>query len=171
VVHTVRRLPEAEWLKQNGKPLPTVAFESEYQVSVPAGAKGGKVLLLLEFPGREHRPNTCDCLVNGKRVKLATSSSAGRTGRHAGRPNSPWKDVLPYESEWTWHICDVATGESSVKFTGTAADPQCRIGAWVWADWHVAANSVPVSVQCPEPQMPPHHPHLERWGNCLRPPR
>lgn len=158
-LETLKRLPAA------------MEFELECSVSVSRGAGKGAVLLLLEFPGRKHYPSHCSARVNGAPVTLRESSSAGHIGYYMPTPNSPWKDVMPYESEWTWYIAEVGPGASTIRFTGGSAQAQSRIGLWAWADWDVTAKAVSVSTACPEPEMPQYRAQWERQGICLRPPR
>jgi len=161
------RLPEANWLRQGDKPLPTASFEVDSEISIPEGAIKGKALLLLEFPGEEHLPSTCSCQVNGRAVALQESSSAGHTGYNMVTSECPWRDVLPYMSHWTWYICELESGSTRVKFSGGLPYERCRIGLWAWADWDLTQQSVPVSIECPEPTMPQHQGHLKRRGICV----
>ena len=169
VSQSMRKLPEAEWLREKDRPAPTVGFEIECSVSVPAAASGGKVLLLAEFPGRQHHPSTCVGTVNGKAVDVKVSSSQGHIGYYSAAPDSYWKGVLPYESEWTWYICEVAPGKSVVHFSGAAADPNTRIGLWLWADFDAAARQTALPFAASSPEMPEWEPHRERHGVCLKP--
>ena len=166
----IERLPEVQWLLHADKPLPTASFELESEISVPEGATRGKVLLLLEFPGKEHLPSSCTCQVNGRAVALQESSSEGHIGYDMVTPECPWKDLLPYISRWTWYVCELESGSTRVKFTGMLPHERCKIGLWVWADWDLMPESVPISVECPEPAMPQHQGHLKRRGICVLPP-
>ena len=163
----IERLPEAQWLRQADKPLPTASFEVESEIAIPEGASKGKALLLLEFPGKEHLPSTCSCQVNGRAVALQESSSEGHIGYDMVTPVCPWKDLLPYISRWTWYVCELESGSAMVKFAGRHPHERCKIGLWVWADWDLTPQSVPVSIECPEPAMPQHQGHLKRRGICL----
>jgi hypothetical protein len=163
----IERLPEAQWLRQADKPLPTASFELESEISIPEGATKGKALLLLEFPGKEHLPNTCSGQVNGRAVALQESSSAGHIGYDMVTPECPWRDLLPYISHWTWYVCELESGSTRVKFSGQFPCERCKIGLWVWADWDLMPQSVPVSIECPEPAMPQHQGHLKRRGICV----
>jgi len=161
------RLPEAQWLRQADKPLPTASFELESEIAIPEGATKGKALLLLEFPGKEHLPSTCSGQVNGRAVALQESSSAGHIGYDMVTPECPWRDLLPYISRWTWYVCELESGSTRVKFSGQFPYERCKIGLWVWADWDLMQQSVPVSIECPEPAMPQHQGHLKRRGICV----
>jgi len=141
----------------------------ESEIFIPEGAKGGKALLLLEFSGNDHLPSTCSCLANGREAKLQESSSAGHIGYNMVKPESPWKDLLPYMSHWTWYICELEAGTTRVKFNGVFPYADCRIGLWSWADWDLHQRSVPVSVECPEPSMPQYQPYLKRRGIRILP--
>jgi hypothetical protein len=173
----IERLPEANWLRQGDRPLPTASFALESEISIPEGAAKGKVLLLLEFPGKEHLPSSCNCQVNGRAAALQESSSAASitpSGGHIGdtpvTAECPWRALLPYVSHWTWYICELESGSARVKFSGLFPDERSQIGLWVWAEWDLRSQSVAVSMQCPKPAMPPHEAHLKRRGICvLRP--
>jgi hypothetical protein len=165
---SARRLPEAEWLKQHGTKAPTVSFEAECTVSVPSGGKG-QILLVLQFPGRGHRANTCRALVNRRDVTLRESSSVGRIGTLPGA-GTPWSDVLPHVSEWHWYICSVEPGASTVRFSGAVADPECKFGLWAWLDEDVSQVASGVAIECSEAEMPQYREHFRRTGICLRQP-
>jgi hypothetical protein len=170
VAQKIDRLPETNWLRQGDKLLPTASFDLASEISIPEGAVKGKALLLLEFPGQEHLPSNCSCQINGRAVALQESSSAGHIGSNAVDPESPWRDLLPYLSHWTWYICELDRGSATVKFSGVFPYENCKVGLWVWADWDLTQLSVPISIDCPEPTMPQHHEHLKRRGICVLPP-
>lgn len=163
----IERLPEANWLQHAKKPLASASFNLESEISIPAAAKGGRALLLLEFPGRDHLPSSCTCLVNGRAATLGESSSASRIGYDMVTPDCYWRDLLPYRSQWTWHSCELPSGSSRVVFSGAFPYENCRMGLWAWADWDVAQPAVPLSIQCPEPAMPQYQAHVRRQGICL----
>ena len=97
---TVQKLKETQWKDVKWKHVPTVSFEVECSVSVPRQAGSGKVLLLVEFPGREHRPSRCAAWVDGRPADLEERSS----DEHIGYYN--WTgDLRAVESEWCWYIC------------------------------------------------------------------
>jgi hypothetical protein len=152
--HIVSRLPESDWLRQSDKALPTSSFELECQISIPQEAIKGRVLLLLEFPGQEHLPSSCSCWVDDRSTALQQSSSAGHTPESPYNPDSPWRNILPYVSQWSWYICELERGAGKVKFKGTYPSDKCRVGIWA----------------CPEPSMPENQEHLKRRGICLLPP-
>ena len=161
------RLPPANWLRLGAKPLPTASFEMDFKISIPEGAAKGNALLLLEFPGKEHLPSTCSCQVNSRAAALRESSSAGHIGYNAVTPEGPWRDLLPYESHWTWYICELEIGSTKVKFSGAFPYESCKMRLWVWADWDLAPQSALVSIACPEPAMPQHQEYLKRQGICV----
>jgi hypothetical protein len=167
----IDRLPEANWLQQGGKPLPTASFELDSEISIPNGAMRGQALLLLEFPGKVHFPSTCACEVNGHAAALKESSSVSQIGYDIATADSPYRDLLPHISRWTWYISELESGSSRVKFSGTLPFENCRLGLWVWADWDLSQQSVPVELECPEPAMPQYQEHLNRGGICILSPR
>ena len=169
LAQTVKQVPEGDWLQAQGKRLPTVAFDVECSVSVSPGK--GRVLLLLQFPGREReqRPSNCRATVNGAAVTLQESSSGGHVGYY-GPNTGVWEGIRPYDSQWTWYICEVAGGASRVQFSGMVGHPQCRMGLWAWRESELAADPAPVPIVCSEPAMPPYNPGLERQGICLKAP-
>jgi hypothetical protein len=166
----IERSPETSWLHLGDKPLPTASFELVSRISIPEGAVKGKALLLLEFPGKAHLPSRCSCQVNDRPVALQESSSAGHIGYNDLDPESPWRDLLPYLSQWTWYICELDRGSATVKFNGVSPYESCKMGLWVWADWDLAPQAVPVSMECPEPALPQYQEHLKRRGICVLPP-
>lgn len=167
---TATRQPDSAWFRQKGERLPTIAFDLECTVAVPQEASQGQVLLLLEYPGREHRPSNCQATFNGAPAKLRQSSSEGHIGYYASRPDGYGKDVIPFESEWTWYICDVPPGQSTVRFAGTTADPNCRLGLWVWADFDTTVRKQALPFSSSPPQLPQYLDHRERYGICVRAP-
>ena len=163
----MERLPPADWLRQADKPLPTASFELESEISIPEGATKGKALLLLEFPGKEHLPSTCSCQLNGRATMLQESSSADHVGDNLVTAETPWRGLLPYASHWTWYICELERGSARVKWTGALPHERYKIGLWAWADRDLTPHSVPVTIECPEPAIPPHEGHLKRQGICV----
>jgi hypothetical protein len=160
-------LAKANWLRQADKLLPSASFEMEAEISMPEGAIGGKALLLLDFPGKDHLPSTCFCRVNGRAAALNESSSEGHIGYDLVTPGCPWRDLLPYISHWTWYICELESGSTRVKFSGVFPYQSCKMGLWGWADWDLSQHSVPVAIECPKPTMPQHQEHLKRRGICV----
>ena len=122
-----RRAPGSDWLKQKDAPLPTDAFELESRVSIPAGSKKGTVLFLLEFPGRDHYPSACSCTVNESAVTLQERPSKGHIRGYFASADSPWSAVLAHESEWTWYLCEIGSGESRIKLSGSAPSGHSRV--------------------------------------------
>jgi hypothetical protein len=163
LAHSRRKLPESEWLSDKDRRAPTIGFELECSITVPEGA-AGTALLLVEFPGRQHKPSRCSAQVNGAPAQLRHTSSAGHIGYYMPTLTSPWKDVMPYESEWSWYIGQLAPGENRVRFEGAAADTTCRFGVWAWAEWDIRARAFSVAAACPEAEMPQYRDHLERQG-------
>jgi hypothetical protein len=52
-----------------------------------------------------------------------------------------------------------------VKFSGTAAHPNPRLGVWLWADTNLAAAEAPLAgVSCSEPTLPHYRERTERRG-------
>jgi hypothetical protein len=159
------RLPEDKWLRQGEKAVPTSSFELENRLSIPPGASSGKALLLLQFPGKVHLPSTCTCGVNGQATELKQSSSESKIGDYdIVSADSPYAELQPYISRWTWYMADLASGLSQVRFSGTLPDENCHLGLWVWADWDLSRESTSVELQCPEPDMPPYQEHVKRVG-------
>ena len=162
---SVKICPEAEWLSdKDGKRVPASAFDCEYVVTVSGHGAQGTMLFLLEFPGRDHRPSQCSCLLNGQLAKLEERVSAGYKGAYLTKPDSPWKDVIPFESEWTWYLCDVQVGTSRLRFQGSCGDPRVRISAWVWAHRDIRNDLVPAGFPCPKPELPPYREYEETKG-------
>ncbi len=158
---------KTDWLSEKNIPVATNAFELEATVSVPSAAGKGKLLFLVEFPGRKHYPSTCSCSVNGETANLDVRSSRGHIGSYAVRPGSPWSEVLKYESEWTWYLCDVKPGESTFRLTGKIPAKHTRLALYVWQEHDVKSGSEPVDISCSQPEMPQYRDGLERWGRRL----
>ena len=165
-----RRLPEGEWLSVKEQRFPTAAFELECSLEIPPGVSRGKVLLLVQFPGREHRPSRCAARLNGNPITLHESSSAGHIGYRLSDNDKYWKDIRPHECEWTWYICEVDSGSSRIRFAGAAGHVHPRIGLWVWCEQDLAASKVAVPVNCPEPAMPQYRQMIERRGIAVKRP-
>jgi hypothetical protein len=162
---TVQKVKEVAWKSVKWKPVPTVSFEVECSVSVPRQADSGKVLLLIEFPGREPRPSRCAGWVDGRPADLEERSS----DEHIGYFN--WTgDLRAVESEWCWYLCSIAPGSHRVKFNGTAGHPNPRLGLWLWADQDLAERTPLASFRCSDPAMPQYRDRLERQGICVMPP-
>jgi hypothetical protein len=162
---TLARTKETEWKGVSWQNVPTVAFELECSVTVPPQASSGKVLLLVEFPGRSHLPSRCTASIDGRPVSLEERTSA----EHIGYYN--WTGRLgPFESEWCWYLANVDRGSHRVKFQGMAGHSKPRLGLWAWADHDLDGNTQPVSVRCGEPAMPQYRDRIERQGECLLPP-
>jgi hypothetical protein len=163
----LERLPESNWLRHRDQPLATASFQQECRISVPQGASKATALLLLEFPGEAHLPSKCSCIVNGQTASLAESSSAGHIGYHVAGPATPWRDIAPYLSQWTWYLCELGPGTANVTFSGMLPYERCRMGLWAWADWDLTDYAVPAAVTCPEPAMPQYQERRKRQSICL----
>ena len=163
----IDRLPEASWLHKADKPLPTASFELQTEITIPEGAPKGKALLLMQFPGKDHLPSSCSCLVNGRSVALQESASEGHIGYDMVSAETPWRDLIPFASQWTWYICELESGVNRVIFSGQCPYENCKTGLWVWADWDLRKQSVSVAVECPESAMPQNQAHLKRRGICV----
>jgi hypothetical protein len=74
---------------------------------------------------------------------------------------------MPFVSQWNWYVCDLEGGLSRVIFSGQCPYESCKMGLWVWADWDLGQQCVPVSVECPKPAMPQLEPHRKRQGVCI----
>lgn len=163
-------LPSSAWISRKGERLPTVAFELECAVQAPGEAVRAQALLLVEHPGREHKPSNCQATINGAAAEVRQSSSEGHIRVSAARPDGYGKQIIPYESEWSWHVVDVPPGNALLQFAGVAADPKCRLGLWLWADFDMAARQQQFSLPCSAAALPQYAERREREGICLRPP-
>ena len=164
---------EIRKLEQSGrkeKRYPSVVFDVECAVSVPPGA-GGKILLLVQYPGREYRPSHCSAQIDGKPVPLRESHSGEHVGYYVAAKDNFWKEMLPHESEWSWYICDAGSGARQVKFTGNAGHPNPRIGVWTWAEYDLKAAMVPLPASCSDAAMPQYRAVTERRGVCIKKPQ
>jgi hypothetical protein len=163
----LERLPESNWLRHRDQPLATASFQQECRISIPQGVNKATALLLLEFPGDVYLPSRCSCNVNGQPVSLAESSSVGHIGYNAAGPNTPWRDIAPYLSQWTWYMCELGPGVANVTFSGALPHERCRTGLWAWTDWDLSEHAVPAGVACPEPAMPQYQERRIRQSICL----
>jgi hypothetical protein len=170
IMETYRRLPDSEWLSGKDRHFPTARFEVECSVEVPQAAGRGKALLLVQFPGREHRPSNCTAQLNGRPATLFESSSAGHIGYYLSAADTYWKDIRPYECEWSWYICDLGSGSSRVRFTGAAGHEHPRIGLWAWCEHDLSESKIQQSAKCSEAVMPQYRQDIERRGICLKTP-
>ncbi len=162
---TMQQLKEAQRKNVEWKKIPTMEFEVNGSVTVPLKSYG-QILLLVEFPGRDHCQSSCEGWIDDRQVKLEEKSSE----EHIGFFN--WTgDLRPFESEWCWYICNLPGGSHRFNFRGTAGHPNPRFGLWVWADSELTDRMRLVSIRCSDPAMPQYLPHLERQGVCLVPPK
>ncbi|NUQ64563.1 MAG: hypothetical protein HUU20_19020 [Pirellulales bacterium] len=158
---TIERLKKAEWVNVALKKVPTSAFDIECSVSIPEGAVG-KVLLLVEYPGREPRPGSCSGWVDDRPATLDQSSSDEHIGYF------DWTGSLkPHESEWCWYIATVGGGPHRVKFAGTAGHPNPRLGLWLWSESDLANGGISTKLPCSQPAVPQYRDRIERQGVCL----
>jgi hypothetical protein len=164
---SARQLPRSEWLPGSSGPVPGTGFELECEVSIPTNASG-RLLLLIEYPGREYWPSLCNATVNGVPVSLAGSSSDGHIGYWL--KEEPWKkEAGQFESQWKWYDCPVPAGSSRVKFSGAAGFEQPRIGVWLWSEEGVKMLAHRLPSASPTPAMPEYQANFERDGICIRP--
>jgi len=161
-------MSDTDWSRVSQKAEPTILFEQECEVEVPADASKATVLLLVAFPGRRFHPSRAAATVNGRAATLEPRHSAGHIGYNIPSTYSAYAQVLPHENEWTWYLCDVPLGKSRVRFEGAAAGPKTRFGMWLWAERDVSAAVTVTGIACGEPAMPAHQDHVERAGICLK---
>jgi hypothetical protein len=154
---------EAEWKTVKWTKVPSVGFELECSVEMPGEVTEGQILLLLEFPGREHRPSRCEASLDGAAVSLEQRSS----DEHIGYYN--WTGRLrAVESEWSWYLCRVGPGSHRVRFRGAVGHPQPRLGVWVWAEEELTPRAQPLAgMRGGDAAMPPYRDRWERRGVCL----
>lgn len=157
---TVAGWKQTEWKSVQWKKIPTVEFELECSVSIPSEAAiSAKVLLLVEFPGREPRPSLCSGWVDDGPMSLEERGSEEHIGFYH------WTgDLRPFESEWRWYIGSIRGGSHRIGFSGRAGHPNPRIGLWVWIESDLAGHKQPVSVHCSEAAMPQYRDLLDRQG-------
>lgn len=162
---TIASLRATGWKEISWKKVPGVNFALECAVTIPGGA-AGQVLLLVEFPGREHRPSRCVASSNGIPLTLEER----RSDEHIGYFN--WTGNLrPSESEWTWYICQLPAGTHRIKFSGAAGHLNPRLAVWAWADYELKPVTQITAVHATDPALPPYRDRLERRGICVMPPR
>jgi hypothetical protein len=145
------------------KKFPTVAFELECEVSIPAASRG-QVLLLVQFPGREYCPSTCSAWMDGARVDTEPRPSSVRYGYYMGSMSKDWKATLQLEGEWCWYIAAASGGRHRLRFSGKAGHASPRLGVWVWAEHDLEHQAISVPVSCGEPAMPQYRAGVERDG-------
>ena len=162
-------LPGPEWMSEKDKMYPSAAFEMTCQVEAPERSTT-KILVLVEFPGIEHRPSGCKILLEGREAKLERSDSSGHIGYHQAKAGSYWNAIMPYQSHWTWYSTDVPPGSQTMRITGDAGHPNPRIGVWAWTDTDLNRDSMPAEFAGKTQQLPQIRAHVERHGICLRQP-
>ena len=175
VSQSAHQLPQNEWLTMKSGPVPSSSFEIECEVSIPKDVGGGRLLLLVEYPGTQYWPSRCDALLNSKPVALTSSSSllsddpmTGHIGFYYVPDVEPWKKVRQYESHWNWYGCSVPAGSSRVRFSGAAGFEQPRIGIWLWSEQNIAKLAQLVDCASSAPAMPEYRSDIERGGICIR---
>ena len=161
---TLRELKETWWKDIKWENVPTVEFELKCSVSLPSESHG-KVLLLIEFPGRNPCPASCEGWIDEALVKLEEKSSEEHIGYFV-----PDGSLRPYESEWCWYICRVSGGQHTIDFKGLAGHPSPKFGLWLWEEKDLKDERQEIQVHCSEPSMPQYNDTLERRGICLRSP-
>lgn len=173
---SAHRLPENEWLAAETGRVPTTAFEIDCEVSISKDVDGGRLLLLVEYPGTKYWPSRCEAMLNSKPVPLAGSSSilsedpmTGHIGYYYVPDVEPWKDVRQHESHWKWYECAVPAGSSHVRFSGAAGFEQPRIGVWLWSEQQIGKLAQLVGSASSTPAMPEYRSDIERGGICIRP--
>lgn len=162
----IQSLKEKEGAGVAWAAVPTVAFEVECAVTVPADCTGGRALLLVEFSGRECRPGRCGAWIDGREAALEERCSEEHIGYY------DWTPALrPYESDWRWYLCDLKPGTHRVRFAGAAGHPNPRLGLWLWSERTLDGGVRVEGTACGEPALPQVRDRVERRGVCLMPPR
>ncbi len=146
------------------KKFRTVAFELECEVTIPAAASRGQVLLLLQFPGREYCPSACSAWIDEAPATTESRPSSVRFGFYVDSRTNYWKAAVPLENEWCWYIADVSGGRHRLRFRGHAGHANPRLGVWVWAEHDLESHAVSVPIGCSEPAMPQYRAGVERDG-------
>jgi hypothetical protein len=164
-----RRMPREDELKGERGAVPTTAFELDCVATIPGGPTAGRLLLLVEFPGRAQLPSRCTATLNGMPAALGVYSSDIGLGNYMDLDHEQFRKARPFESEWCWYECAIPAGESSVHFSGLAGSVNPHIGLWVWSEERLDPAAQPLSISCPEPAMPEYRPNIERDGRCIRP--
>lgn len=159
-----RRMSDQDWNRVSQTAEPTILFDEECEVEVPADVSKATVLLLVAFPGRRFHPSRVEATVNGKPAKLDPRHTAGHIGYNIPRTYSAYEQVVPHENEWSWYLCDVPPGKSRVRFQGAAAGPKARFGLWLWAERDAALSETVADIDCPAPALPPYRDRIERAG-------
>jgi hypothetical protein len=161
-------LPGPEWLAKGDKVFPSVSFNLDCDVNVSDTA--ATLLVLVEFPGLEHRPSTCKIVINEEETKTEISSSNGHIGNSQATPGSYWNAITHYQSHWTWYTAKLTAGSNRVKVNGNAGHPEARVGVWVWLDLDLTRGAVPAQFTAGKAQLPQLQDTIERHGFCLRRP-
>jgi hypothetical protein len=159
----VAKLREEAWRAAPKQSVPSCEFELECSVSIPPDAARGQALLLVEFPGRVYRPNSCSATIDGRSAELRGSDSTDHVGFFAATPTNAWKDMAQHESQWRWYICEVAPGRSTIRYKGRAGLAEPRFRLWAWAE-REAQDRVTLPLACSEPAMPQHRDRITCEG-------
>ena len=162
-------LPGPEWLAQADKSFPSVSFDLDCDLKIPEGVVA-TLLILVEFPGLEHRPSSCKILINDQEAKIELSSSAGHIGYSKVKPGSYWNTITQHQSHWTWHMTKVPPGATKIQVSGSTAHPESRVGVWVWLDSDLTHEASPAHFTSGAAQLPQLQDTVERHGFCLRRP-
>ena len=163
--------PEIQKIRQEGrkeKRVPSASFDVECSVAVPRGT-AGKVLLLVEVPGRQYLPSRCTAQLDGKPAALQGSDSDERVGYYMARKDNCWKDMLPYETNWAWYICQAKPGDHKLRFSGQVGHPSPRLTVWAWAEQDLRGAKMPLAAACSEPAMPQYREETEQQGVRISP--
>lgn len=162
-------LPGPEWLAEGNQSFPSVAFTLDCNLTIP-DETAATLLILVEFPGLEHRPSNCKIVINGSEAKTELSSSSGHIGSSQAKPGSYWDKITQHQSHWTWHMAKVSPGASKVQVSGRTGHPDSRVGVWVWLDTDLARSAIPVQFTSGSAELPQLRDTIERHGFCLRRP-
>jgi hypothetical protein len=161
----IEKLKITGWKDAKWRKVPTIEFQVECKITIPL-TKTGKLLLLVEFPGRNHCPGSCDAWIDD----LPANPEVKRSDEHIGY-FVPKNELQKFESEWTWYICTLSDGSHRVKFKGNAGHSNPRFGLWVWTDEDMSNQMQLVHSGCSEPAMPQYRDRIERQGVCLAEPK
>jgi hypothetical protein len=156
---------EKEWKEIRWSTVKSFEFRLECSVTIPSGGSG-RILLLVQFPGRNPCPSGCEAWIDGDQVKPEEK----RSEEHIGYFD--WKGELrQYESEWCWYICTVPAGSHSIRFKGKAGHPDPLFGLWLWNEYDFSGWKQQIQSSCSDPAMPQYRDHTERRGICLLKPK
>jgi hypothetical protein len=161
----IRLLKEKEWKDIRWTRVKSIEFELECSVTIPSGGSG-RLLLLVQYPGRNPCPSDCETWIDGDQVKPEEK----RSEEHIGYFD--WKSELrQYESEWSWYICNVPEGSHRIRFKVKAGHPDPLLGLWLWNEYDLSGWKQQIPSSCSDPAMPQYRDHIERRGICLLKPK